>query len=66
MTSRPDILQRILTRKRAEIHTLKGSRSLSELEAQASDQSSPRGFASALQDRVVQGGAGVIAEIKKA
>ena len=66
MTSRPDILQRILTRKRAEIDTLKGSRSLSELEALASDQSSPRGFAAALQDRVVQGEAAVIAEIKKA
>jgi len=66
VTSRPDILQRILTRKRAEIDTLMDSRSLSELEALASDQSSPRGFAAALQDRVVQGEAAVIAEIKKA
>ncbi|HJP09814.1 MAG TPA: indole-3-glycerol phosphate synthase TrpC [Arenicellales bacterium] len=66
MTSRPDILQRILARKRAEVAELKASRTLSSLEATTSGQSSPRGFADALQDCLDQGEAAVIAEIKKA
>ena len=66
MISRPDILQRILARKRTEIEELKASSTLSSLEATASGQSSPRGFADVLQDRLAQGEAAVIAEIKKA
>ncbi|SVD92296.1 uncharacterized protein METZ01_LOCUS445150, partial [marine metagenome] len=66
VTSRPDILQRILARKRAEVAELKASRTLSSLETTTSGQSSPRGFADALQDCLDQGEAAVIAEIKKA
>jgi len=66
VNSCPDILQRILARKRAEIDELKASRTLSALETTASGQSSPRGFTDALQRCLAQGEAAVIAEIKKA
>lgn len=64
--SRPDVLQRIVSRKREEIVEGKRRFSLADLEAMAHEQSAPRGFARAIQDRVAAGEAAVIAEIKKA
>ena len=62
----PDILARILARKREEIE--EGSRQipLAEMRRRASDAPAPRGFRAALETRIGEGHAAVIAEIKRA
>ena len=62
----PDILERILDRKREEITARVARASLAELRTRCDNAANPRGFANALQTRVAAGGAGVIAEIKRA
>jgi indole-3-glycerol phosphate synthase len=64
MTS--DILQKILARKREEVADRALRMPLFEVMARAAEASPPRGFADALQARIAAGGAGVIAEVKKA
>jgi indole-3-glycerol phosphate synthase len=64
--SRPDILNRILERKRQEIEIRRQQTGLDELERRAGQASAPRGFAAALGRRAASGEAAVIAEIKKA
>ena len=63
---RPDILQRILATKQQEIAARQQNLDFDALQQQAHHVSPPRGFVAALRRRVEQGGAGVIAEIKKA
>jgi indole-3-glycerol phosphate synthase len=65
-SARPDILQRILATKQREIAERQRKVSFDALQQQAHHVSPPRGFVAALRRRVEQGGAGVIAEIKKA
>jgi indole-3-glycerol phosphate synthase len=66
MHDKPDILNRILTRKVQEIEQRQSQRSLVELK-QALDTASPaRGFTGSLQNRLQQNMPAVIAEIKKA
>jgi indole-3-glycerol phosphate synthase len=62
----PDILKKIVQRKRIEIAQRRVQRPLEELFAQLSQRSAPRGFAKAIADKIKTGQAGVIAEIKKA
>jgi len=64
--ARPDILNRILDTKQREIAVRRKVRSMEDLREQANHVSPPRGFVAALKRRVEQGGAAVIAEIKKA
>jgi indole-3-glycerol phosphate synthase len=64
--SRPDILNRILTRKQQEIEERQRCASLESLRQKAADASAPRGFVATLKRRVGLGEAAVIAEIKKA
>ena len=64
--NRPDILQRILATKQQEIAARQHKVSFDALQQQAHHVSPPRGFVAALRRRVQQGGAGVIAEIKRA
>jgi len=64
--SPPDILQRIIARKREEIAARGSQKPRDELEREAAQASAPRGFVAALQGRVAAGDAAVIAEIKKA
>jgi len=64
--NRPDILQRIVATKQREIAERQLKLSYDVLQQQAHHVSPPRGFVAALRRRVAQGGAGVIAEIKKA
>ncbi len=66
MSGIPDILERILARKREEIAERRQRRSAAELEAMLPQASAPRGFVAALQRRIAQGRPAVIAEIKKA
>ena len=64
--SRPDILNRILARKQEEIEARRRQVSLPELQLQSASASTPRGFLAALESKIEQGRAAVIAEIKKA
>jgi indole-3-glycerol phosphate synthase len=61
-----DILARILRRKFEEVAERATVVPLSALRERAADASAPRGFLRALQQRVAQSEAAVIAEIKKA
>lgn len=63
----PDILKRIVERKREEIAQRSLQRSTSDLMARLGDQRPDcRGFVTSLQHTIHAGGSGVIAEIKKA
>ena len=62
----PDILQKILNRKREEVDARAARRPLAELRAQVRDSSPVRGFRAALATTVGQGRSAVIAEIKRA
>lgn len=63
----PDILRRIMARKRAEVAESEAGLPLARLRARLAAQSDqPRGFARALETCYAQGVPGVIAELKKA
>ncbi len=62
----PDILRRILARKAEEIAAAAEREPLAAVAERAGDADAPRGFRAALEQRIEAGGAGVIAEIKKA
>ena len=66
MTNPPDILKRILVRKKEEVTERQGKVSLSELRHRAETADGPRGFVHALRKKVDAGLPAVIAEIKKA
>ncbi|MCU7935626.1 MAG: indole-3-glycerol phosphate synthase TrpC [Candidatus Thiodiazotropha sp. (ex Dulcina madagascariensis)] len=66
MADTPDILKKIVRRKREEIGERQANRSFPTLQAMLSVASAPRGFADAVVARIDAGQAGVIAEIKKA
>lgn len=61
-----DILDKITAYKLREIAAAKELLPLAELHTKLSGARPPRGFATALQDRIDAGGYGLIAEIKKA
>ena len=64
--STPDILLKILTRKKAEIAARKNLVTFSQLQAALPSASAPRGFIQSLRDKNAQGLSAIIAEIKKA
>ena len=66
MPDTPDILKRILARKRQEIDERIRHTSLQELERRVADADIPRGFVAGLEKKINAGRAAVIAEIKKA
>ncbi|UCH52563.1 MAG: indole-3-glycerol phosphate synthase TrpC [Pseudomonadota bacterium] len=66
MSGVPDILQKILARKREEIIERAENLPLAELRARVSDALPLRGFVDAIRRRIVSGQPAVIAEIKKA
>ena len=61
-----DILAKILAVKAEEVAAARQMRSESELLREAQARQDVRGFAQAIEDKIAQGKAGVIAEIKKA
>ncbi len=63
---RPDILQRIIRRKREEIAERSAKTPLDLLREKATERGETRGFADRLEARIARGEATVIAEIKKA
>jgi len=66
MNRLPDILEKIITRKHAEIAERQVATPLSALKLQLDAAPAPRGFCEALRARVAAGNPAVIAEIKKA
>jgi indole-3-glycerol phosphate synthase len=66
MSTTPDILKKIIRRKREEIAARLEKRSQKALLSVLSQVSAPRGFADAIAKKIEAGQAGVIAEIKKA
>jgi indole-3-glycerol phosphate synthase len=62
----PTILRKILKRKAGEVVQRRATDSLASLEARIQEQSAPREFSRALQQRAATGEPAVIAEIKKA
>lgn len=66
MPDTPDILRKIVARKREEVASRRAAVPQAVLEARLDDADPPRGFMAALQARIDRGDAAVIAEIKKA
>jgi len=66
MNETPDILRRIVARKREEVRERKAQLPRIALEAQVASAEPVRGFAARIDERVARGGAAVIAEIKRA
>jgi len=62
----PDILKNIIGRKRKEIDQRSGATPIEALHDQVQQADAPRGFCRAIAQRLMQGDAAVIAEIKKA
>lgn len=62
----PDVLQRILARKREEVRARAKALSVDDLSALAATAEPTRGFRAALHERIATGRPAVIAEIKKA
>jgi len=66
MTETPDILKKIIRRKREEIAERSADTPLDRLTETLTEAGPPRGFVAALEDRIAAGRAAVIAEIKRA
>lgn len=64
--SRPDVLQKILQRKAAEVAERSQDSPLHELKARAADMPPVRGFAASVEAKIAAGLPAVIAEVKKA
>ncbi len=65
-TNTPDVLKKILLRKLEEIHEASQNETIEALRQRAEQASPVRGFVHAIEARIAEGRAGVIAEIKKA
>lgn len=66
MSDTPTVLRKIIARKWEEIAERKAQVSLDELKVRSASQAPARGFVKAIENKIAQGNAGVIAEIKKA
>jgi len=66
MTNTPDILKTILAKKTEEVAKCKSGMSIANLEDIAASVERPRGFYSAMQNKVLAKKPAIIAEIKKA
>lgn len=66
MSDTPTVLRKIIARKWEEIAERKPQVSLEQLKARAAQQDPARSFVKAIENKIAQGKAGVIAEIKKA
>jgi indole-3-glycerol phosphate synthase len=66
MSETPTVLRKIIARKWEEIAARKIITPLADLKARAADQAPARGFVRAIETKIAEGKAGVIAEIKKA
>ena len=68
-TNRPQltgVLKKIIDRKNEEVAERKAAKSEAELQTLVAEQSAPRGFVAAIENKLSSNHAAVIAEIKKA
>ena len=65
MTETPDILKRIVSRKREDLSTRMHTIPLTELVGRSTDMPRPRGFEAALRSTAADGRIAIIAEVKK-
>ena len=63
MSNTPDILKKIVARKREEIAERSSKVSIDELKSRLDGASPPRGFVDAIRAKIAAGKAGVISEI---
>src|SRR5690606_27520949 len=61
-----DILQKILATKKTEVAAARQMRSEADVLREAKSRNDVRGFIRAIEEKIAQGKAGVIAEVKKA
>lgn len=66
MSNTPDILKKIISRKREEIAACKLTVSLDDLQARVAEASPVRGFVDSIRNKITAGDSAVIAEIKRA
>jgi indole-3-glycerol phosphate synthase len=66
MPQTPDILKKIIARKREEIAERSQHTTLADLRTRTEQANTPRGFVNAIRKQIAAGNAAVIAEIKKA
>lgn len=66
MSETPTILRKIIARKFEEIAERQARTSIAELKSRIAAQDQPRGFVAAIEHKIAEGQAAVIAEIKKA
>ena len=66
MSETPTVLRKIIARKWEEIAARKQHTSLADIKVRAGEQLAARGFVNAIEQKITQGKAAVIAEIKKA
>ena len=66
MSNTPDVLKKILARKRQEINGRSAYTSIDDLKQQISNASPVRGFIKAIENKLAKGETAVIAEVKKA
>ncbi|MGV6825788.1 MAG: indole-3-glycerol phosphate synthase TrpC [bacterium] len=66
MSDTPDILKKIMARKREEIAERMARAPVAEVQAMMNEAGKTRGFVNAIQQKIAAGKSGVIAEIKKA
>jgi indole-3-glycerol phosphate synthase len=66
MSETPTVLRKIIARKWEELASRKQNTSLADLKVRAGEQLATRGFVNAIEQKITQGEAAVIAEIKKA
>lgn len=65
MNETPDILKKIIYRKREELSACKSAKPLADVRSQAADMPPTRGFEAALRRTVSSGETAIIAEVKK-
>lgn len=65
MNKTPDILKKIITRKREELSACKAAKPLRDVRSQAADMPPTLGFEAALRRTVTRGQTAIIAEVKK-
>ncbi|MFL0796091.1 MAG: indole-3-glycerol phosphate synthase TrpC [Cellvibrionaceae bacterium] len=66
MTDTPTVLKKIIARKHEEVSERLGKISAADIKAMAADQPECRGFVAAMERKIQEGLAAVIAEVKKA
>ncbi len=66
MSDTPTVLKKIIARKFEEVTERSAEVSVADLQKMAAEQTAPRGFVAAIENKIAEGKSAIIAEIKKA